>query len=224
MSTTTIQDDVAALVAAFSLTAAHIEQLARTIYEQARVPTYSARYQHAARTLKIPLPADWQPSDAALRKLAADALASAKRIAQTYQQDLERQARHLVAQKALQHDLVDPATGLAAWAKERLTWKSLQIANDETNEAGDEASSDFYTAVNDGTLTTETDLDGILLLVLPFDAREPFCQEYAGNWYTWTEAASLFGLFPAHSNCPHWLLFLPIFEQEALAPPAAEEY
>src|SRR5690242_12339253 len=110
---TAVQDDLATVVAAFRLTEPQIAEMARALYERARVPTYTARYQRAAQTLKVTLPADWQPSEATLRKLADDALSSARSIAATYHADLEAEALRLAAhEKALHKSIV---SGLADW-------------------------------------------------------------------------------------------------------------
>ena len=205
--TTATQTDVAAVVAAFALTDAEIEALAKTIYETARIPTYTARYQRAAQTLKVTLPANWQPSDAALSRLASAALKSAKGIAATYRADLEAQAQKLAAEET--EDKAYKGLGqwvrkLAEWARHRAVSKSVAVANYEASQAGDDGTGDFLESLDyfGGDIEPGVDLNTVKITVLPEESSGDECAEFAGQEFTLDDYDSI-PSWPMHEFCPH---------------------
>lgn len=203
------RQEVAAVVAAFAFTDEEIAALAHAILE-ARVAAYAFSYRHQAQTMRVSLPQDWQPTQKALDHQADLAWKAARGIAQTYQADLERQANALLAEeKRLRSALVGVVVGLAEWAQDRAEWKSQQIGATETSDSQDDGTQDFLEDALIGLLFEGLTADDYELAVLPDEAAEPFCEDYAGQTFPLEQYSELAGIFPAHPLCPHGVYVIP---------------
>lgn len=203
---------IAAILAAFLLTSEEIQQLALSIYA-ARLAALKAAYTAAADEAGADVPDDWAPDDDVTGEMADAANEQAQHIADTHEREMRAAAVAFLLTWQHDHDGKLEGAGPALrqhvgqWCDERASWKSEQIAGYESAlgaAAGtDAAASDLL----DGTLTDANgdpiDASGLVAAVLPDGAAEPFCAEYAGNFYPLDAADYLASLFPAHPNCPH---------------------
>ena len=210
---------IAALAAAFSLSAAAIRNLATIIYS-ARIQTYSQVYQAIAQTVGASLPADWVVPDVVLAAQSDAALAAAQSVAATLAKDVTADATRLVNNWVATHTAADGVTAPLAEAQYTLTlqlrievvqrgqWKAAQISLQETGLARANATQDAVHDVQDGTLTDPSgdtiDVSQYVIAVLPAGSSgDASCSEYAGNSYPLSDDYIL-DLWPAHPNCPHF--------------------
>jgi len=210
---------IAALAAAFSLSAVAIRNLATIIYS-ARIQTYSQVYQAIAQTVGASLPADWVVPDVVLAAQRDAAVAAAQSVAATLARDVTADATRLVNNWVATHaTLPDPLAPLAETqytltlqlrieVVQRGQWKSAQISLQEVAQAQKVATQDAVHAVQDGTLTDPSgdtiDVSQYVIAVLPAGSSgDASCSEYAGNSYPLSEDYIL-DLWPAHPNCPHF--------------------
>lgn len=208
-----IAEIAADLVAGFLLTDDQVTRMAAAI-AQARLAAYRATYAAAASTMGVTLPADWQPDEDTTDACDEDAQASADGIAQTYQRDLTAAALAYLAQWRDDHDGdLAGASGalgvyLHGWATDRAVWKSEQVANAEAgagaNDGIDDASGDALDGVLLGPDGAPIDGSLYVVVIVPDDAAEPFCADYAGEMYDLSQYDELPD-FPtdAHPNCIH---------------------
>lgn len=209
----TEQDALIALVlGAFLLSDRQITEMADAIYN-AQVAAISAAYADVAMELSDGEDdgSDFAPDQSLLDELRAQANLTAHGIARTYQRNLRAAAAGFLAGWLSSHD--NSLAGaedalrrdLAEWCRSRAEWKALQIAQAETGEG---FSVGTLAAIDDAvsgilSLAEGLTLDSVRATVLPDQAAEWFCADYAGNEYTIDEAQDLIGLFPAHLGCEH---------------------
>lgn len=199
---------------AYALTEADQAGLAQAIYAQ-RLEARRAARNHAAQTVQAPVDDAWEPPAEALRQMADESLAHAADIAQTYHEDLEAHIESLMNEEADEpaHHL---ASGLLSWANDRAGWKSVQIGQYETHQAGNLGTRDALAglAIRRTTADDSSGVDPAVfgLVVYPGTAAEPFCQRLAGHVYGVWEYEYLTRVLPAHQNCPHGVYIFPLGE------------
>jgi hypothetical protein len=202
------------IVAGFLLSDAAIAAMAGYIAE-ARLQSLTAAYTSAASDLSADVPSDWQPPSDVAAQMHDEAQTSADGIAQTYQHDITAAAVAFLL--AWQHDHDGSLSGartaltdfLSGWAKSRAAWKAQQVAMAETNQAAQAGIDELVQGILDGSITdgegNAYDPAQLGVMVIPSEAAEPFCAEYAGNVYRMDDYDAV-DLFPAHVSCPHELL------------------
>lgn len=95
------------------------------------------------------------------------------------------------------------------WLDRYSAWKSPQIANATwgtgANVGSMAAIDDMIDAASDPTQPGIVSTDNIRVRVMPAEAKEKFCQAYAGKDYSIEEYQALGITWPAHPSCPHYI-------------------
>lgn len=193
-------------VTTFGFTPEDTEALAQALY-RANITLATLLHVHVAQATSQPVPLHWQLPTEALHTLAEDAWQTARGIVDTYQTDLHWQAEGFVEAWEGAHDGLDGcksalSTQLQHWATSRADWKSEQIARVESANALKYAL-DAYLKQGQPTRAVDPDVP-LVLVVLPFDAKEPFCQALTSMIWPISAWVWLFSVLPAHGGCPHF--------------------
>lgn len=146
---------IAALVAAYALSADDIAQLGRRLYA-ARVTTTAQRLHATLAPFGAHAPSDWSPGKAWLTQAAEASLQTARGIAATYRDDLRRGVIAAAVAWYASHGETWPttaqlATDAAQWAQARAKWKATQVAAVETRQASQAASDVVAQAIRTGS-------------------------------------------------------------------------
>jgi hypothetical protein len=154
-----------------------------------------------------------------LERVEQQAKDHAQSIADTYKSELTHTTTTFVEayQKANGSidGIEDPLTSmLTDWSAARTDYKSEQIAGNECGSGTDQGTTLFLMTLLSGALVNTTtgeviSPDDYAIGVIPDDASNDICKDYAGQTFPLDQALSL-PQFPIHANCPHEKILVPL--------------
>ncbi len=187
-----------ALVAAFAMSDAMTAALVTAIQNAIYAAAESYGYEHIGAFPQIDVT---ELARAVQHRMRQQSVTQARSVQNTYRTDIERFIIALVLAQWGKRTRRQFYEDVERWARSRSQWKSAQLALVAVGGA---------LAAAAAWVTQQLPADTYQVQVEPPTARCPVCAEYAGNVYSAEDAADLVDVFPAHVNCVHYLMMLPV--------------
>jgi hypothetical protein len=198
------QDLITQLTADFSLSESEITSMT-TALSTARLTSAKASYRKASDTAGFD-GRSWTPPDEMIEELQARSEQEVKGIIVTYQADLESEVSSFVDTWLQAHDTLDGCEEaarkeIAVWAGKRAAWKGEQISRYTCGSGADSGTNAWMDDLVGGEFE-DVNPDDIEITVLPEEASNDICREYAGETFGVDDYDTIPSL-PAHANCEH---------------------